>query len=241
MDHPILRATSIGGYYLARVLSGWEYLTSKEAEDADIVNVVRCRILAVPRIDLVPGKVVACFRPSRTIQSVKDHHVRRYSAQLWNRLSDSVDYPDEGSGSGGVFSFLGAEETEDVLFLFLQTQDWLVVPHSRKADTMRFEFYCIHRKTKRRAIVQVKTGNSWLRTADWEGVAEYVILFQSNGLYDGAASPGIETLNPEVIEAFMAAHRDLLPENILFWLDCARAVSVQRAEVAACDVETLNS
>src|SRR3954453_19525519 len=49
-DDLIWTRSPIGKYYLAKVLSGWEYLTSKEAQDADIVNVVRCRILPVPRI-----------------------------------------------------------------------------------------------------------------------------------------------------------------------------------------------
>lgn len=212
-----------GNYYLGRVLSGWEYLTSKAAEDADIVNVVRCRILPVPHVDRVPGKVVACFRATRTLQGINGESVAIYTRRLWNDLSGAADdYPQEEL-HGSVFDFLDAEETEDVVFLYLQTKGWLVVPNSRKADTMRFEFYCIHRETKRRAIVQVKTGNTPLRPADWSGRTEHVFLFQSKAQYIGEPEPGVETLAPSEILAFLTEHKDILPKTIAFWLSEVKA------------------
>jgi hypothetical protein len=231
-DDLIWTRSPIGNYYLAKVLLGWEYLTSREAQDADIVNVVRCRILPVPRIDQVPGKIVACFRATRTIQSIKDEHARRYTAHLWNKLSGAADYPAQPPLPGSIFSLLSGEETEDIIFLYLQTKGWLVIPHTRKADTMQFEFYCIHRETKQRAVVQVKTGNAWLNAADWTGRPEYVFLFQSNGLYKGASGLGVETLAPPEIEAFMIANRDILPESILYWLDVAGCAPAKAEEPA---------
>jgi hypothetical protein len=229
-DDLIWTRSPMGNYYLAKVLSGWEYLDSKEAQDADIVNVVRCRILSVPKIDQVPGKIVSCFRATRTIQSVKDQHARQYTAHFWNKLSGSADYPDEPPLGGSIFSFLSAEETEDIIFLYLQTKGWLVIPHTRKADTMRFEFYCIHRETKRRAVVQIKTGNTRLSTGEWGDLSEHVFLFQSNGFYEGVSSPNVETLSPSKIEAFMVANRDILPECILYWLDYARSAPAKAEE-----------
>ena len=63
-DDLIWTRSAAGEYHLAKVSAEWEYLTSARALDADIVNVVRCEILKVPNIDAVPGKVVACFRPT---------------------------------------------------------------------------------------------------------------------------------------------------------------------------------
>jgi hypothetical protein len=224
-----------GNYHLARVASEWEYLTSQQAQDADIVNVVRCQILKVPAVDDVPGKIVACFRAARTIQAIADETSRHYSQFLWNKLSGTSTYSLPAHAPRSLFSMLGAEATEDVLFLYLQTQGWLVVPNSRKADTMSYEFYLIHRQTRQRAIIQIKTGNTGLCTSDWKNRAEHVFLFQSNGLYSGEPQLGVECLSPEAVEVFMWANRDLFPANILFWLDYAapnRALEPKAAEIS---------
>lgn len=208
-----------GHYYLAKVASEWEYLTNDRAKDADIVNVVRCEILKVPVIDAVPGKVVACFRPTRTIQKIADEPMQQYSRFLWNKLRGTTCYPLAEKAGGSVFPFLGSDETEDVIFIYLQTKGWLVVPNSRKADTMSFEFYLIHRETRERAIVQIKTGNTWLDPDEWNDRIERVFLFQSNGLYSGEARGSVVCICPAEIEAFMVANRDLLPASTVNWMD----------------------
>ena len=81
-----------GNYYLAKVEAEWEYFSNKNAQDADIVNIVRCNIIKVPSVDDVPGKVVACFRPSRTIQAIRDETALNYSEYLWNKLSGQDFY-----------------------------------------------------------------------------------------------------------------------------------------------------
>jgi hypothetical protein len=211
------RCTS-GHYYLAKVASEWEYFTNDRAKDADIVNVVRCEILKVPQIDAVPGKVVACFRPTRTIQEIADEQMHQYSQYLWNTLSGTSYYPLAKNVGGSVFPFLGSDTIEDVIFIYLQTKGWLVVPNSRKADTMSFEFYLIHRETRERAVVQIKTGNTALNTDEWRDWSERVFLFQSNGLYFGESHPSVVCIQPAEIEAFMLTNRDLLPASTLYWI-----------------------
>lgn len=115
------RCTS-GHYYLAKVTSEWEYFTNDRAKDADIVNVIRCEILKAPSIDSVPGKVVACFRPTRTIQEIADEQMQQYSQYLWNKLSGTNYYPLTENVGGSVYLFLGSDETEDVVFIYLQTK-----------------------------------------------------------------------------------------------------------------------
>lgn len=212
------RCTS-GHYYLAKVASEWEYFSNDRAKDADIVNVVRCEILKVAKIDAVPGKVVACFRPARTIQEIADEQMHQYSQYLWNTLSGTSCYPLAENVGGSVFPFLGSDTTEDVIFIYLQTKGWLVIPNSRKADTMSFEFYLIHRETRERAVVQIKTGNTSLNTDEWKDRLERVFLFQSNGLYFGENHPSVECIWPAEIEAFMLANRDVLPASTLYWID----------------------
>lgn len=206
-----------GHYYLAKVISEWEYLSNDRAKNADIVNVVRCEILKVPAIDAVPGKVVACFRPTRAIQKIADESMHLYSQFLWNTLSGTTYYSISDNVGGNIFSFLGSDATEDVIFLYLQTIGWLVVPNSRKADTMSFEFYLIHRETKERAVVQIKTGNTWLNTDEWSDRNERVILFQSNGLYSGGIHSTVACIQPTEIDNFIAKNHGLLPASISYW------------------------
>lgn len=203
-----------GHYYLAKVLSGWEYYTNPSARDADIVNIFRVDIKKVDSIDDVPGKVVASFRASRTIQSIHDSNVNNYSKYLWNILSNSDHYNLEGLDISNIFSFIDSEETEDVFSIYLQMKDWLIIPNSRKRDTMKIEFYLINRTTKERAVVQVKTGNTPINTKNWQGRNEIVYLFQSNGIYHGEDYSRVERIKPKEIENFIYTNLHLMPSSI---------------------------
>ena len=219
-----------GRYYLAKVRAAkgksqsdvaWEYLDTPEGRDADIVNVVRCRILAVPQADDVTGKIVACFRPSRVIQSIRDETTVMYSQLLWNQLASSEEYKLPRLERCDVFSFLDAETTEDVIFIYLQCMEWIVVPNSRKADTMGYEFVAIHKKTRERAVVQVKTGHTHLPGDVWGGFKEKVFLFQTHGNYTGLPTPNVVQIAPKTIEYFMISHIEIMPNTVRRWVDFA--------------------
>jgi len=210
-----------GKYYLGKVTSEWEYYSNSEAQDADIVNVVRCEIHKAPSVDDVPGKVVACFRSPRTIQAIRDKTASDYSKYLWNKISGKEAYTIPSAKYENVYSFLGSEETEDVVFIYLQMQGWVVIPNSRKGDTMSYEFYAVNRKTKEKAIVQVKTGHTPLSPMHWEKWKEKVFLFQANGKYDGISDGNAICLKPDEITSFMHKNKDILPSNISHWLDIA--------------------
>jgi hypothetical protein len=221
-DDLIWARNTDGCYYLGKVDSEWEYFSDKDAQDADIVNIVRCNIKKIISIDDVPGKVIACFRPSRTIQAIRDNTAIEYSKYLWNKVSNTEHYDLPKEHFKNVFSFLDSEETEDVIFVYLQLQGWVVIPNSRKADTMSYEFYLIHRESKEKAIVQVKTGHTSLRASEWEGKNEKVFLFQSNNKYLGTTdNSNVITIAPSEIEVFMYNNKGLLPSNIVHWLELA--------------------
>lgn len=218
-DDLIWSRDEAGNYYLGKALSEWEYFSNPAAQYADIVNVVRCDLKRVLSIDDVPGKIIACFRPAKTIQPIKDETAHNYSKYLWNKLSGDEFYEMPSEKYHNVYSFLDSEETEDIIFIYLQTKGWIIVPNSRKTDTMGYEFYAIHNKTKERAIVQVKTGHTPLSPEDWEGWKEKVFLFQASGNYTGCNNGNVVCLNPDEIEDFMHDSKDILPSNIVHWLD----------------------
>lgn len=211
-----------GNYYLGKVESGWEYFSNREAQDADIVNIVRCNLKKVPSVDDVPGKVVASFRPSRTVQAIRDETASDYSKYLWNKLSDKEYYDLPKENFKNVFSLLGSKETEDVIFIYLQMQGWLVIPNSRKGDTMSYEFYLVDKETKEKAIVQVKTGHTPLTPSEWANWKEKVFLFQASGNYNGSPVDNVVCIEPKDIEMFMYSNKSLLPSNIGHWLNVAQ-------------------
>jgi len=217
-----------GKYYLAQVRStrgnrraesAWEYLDTPDGREADIANVVRCRILQVPQADDVTGKIVACFRPSRTIQSISDETTVLYSQLLWNQLTGSEEYKLSQIESWDIFSFLDAETTEDLVFIYLQYNGWIVVPNSRKADTMTYEFIAIHKKTHDRAIVQVKSGHTQLATDIWGDFEEKVFLFQAHGHYTGVPTANVIQIDPKTMEQFMTSEIEIMPNAIRRWID----------------------
>jgi hypothetical protein len=218
-DDLIWTRDTSGKYYLARVRSPWEYLDTADGRDADIVNVVRCRILEIPHVDDVPGKVVASFRPTRTIQSIVDPTTVIYSQILWNQLAaDDEKYTLPSVHRHNIYAYLNAETTEDVIFIYLQVQGWIVLPHSRKTDTMGYEFAAIRRDPPERALVQVKTGNTPLDTACWGTFRERVFLFQANEIYHGTPTPNVSTISPATIEEFMRGNVEIMPGAVQRWI-----------------------
>jgi hypothetical protein len=108
-----------GTYYLARALTSWEYHDNTAARDADIVNICRVKILKISNPDDVPGKVISCFRASRTIQEICDDSIATYSQGLWNRLDTEFHYPIQPQKLSWR-SLLTDEQVEDLLFIYLQ-------------------------------------------------------------------------------------------------------------------------
>ena len=201
-----------GEYYLARALSGWEYWQSQNGVDLDIdiANIFRCDIRKI-EIDSVPGKVVACFRPARTIQEVADPKAREYSKYLWNQLVSEPIYTVDHEGIADIFTMLDDEETEDLVFLYLQSQGWFVVPNSRKADTMSYEYLLVDPKTGQKAKVQVKTGDVPLNIGDYLKSEEKVFLFQANEIYQGAANENVICITRQEITDFLMGSLSWLP------------------------------
>lgn len=207
-----------GKYYLAKVQSEWEYLDTENGRKADITNVVRCQIEPVPHADYVPGKIVAHFRAPMSIQQVTEPTTTSYSQFLWNQLTGTEEYSVKPEGSDNLFALLGSETTEDVIFIYLQMSGWLILPNSRKADTMKYEFVAINPSNYDRAVVQVKTGETPLDSEDYMHVDERVFLFQANGKYKGENPTNVECLQPSDIERFIRENIRIMPGVVQKWV-----------------------
>lgn len=211
---------TMGRYYLGRVVGPWEYLATPEALQADIVNICHCELEAVPA-DAVPGKVVASFRPPRTIQAIRNPPwMTTYSQLLWNRIPGAQQYAVNHQGIADIYALLDDLETENAVAIYLQMNGWLYVPGSRRPYTMGYEYILIHSQTFERAVVQVKTGDATqLDRDDFADFEEMVFLFQSYGNYNGAMYNHVECIDPDELQEFLFNNRNILPQSIRLWVD----------------------
>lgn len=219
-----------GNYYLAQVKSGWEYWMGPEAieKDIDIANIFRVALYPVS-LDAVPGNIVACFRPKRTIQEITNERAVEYTKYLWNKVSGIDAYKIDSDLTSDIFEFLDDEETEDVVFLYMQHQGWFIVPNSRKVDSMSYEFYATNPKTGERAVAQVKTGNVQLDRDLYAQVRERVILFQSRENYTGNDYDKITCLSRHELLNFMSDSYSWLPVALQRKLDICRTLAQGRS------------
>jgi len=225
-----------GHYYLARVLSGWEYWQTEEARrlDIDIANIFRCELKRVDT-NAVPGKIVACFRASRTIQEIADDKACDYSRYLRNVLSGQNIYEIDKAKYSDPFMMLDAEETEDVVFLYLQTIGWYVVPHSRKGDSMTFEYLCVNPLDGQVAGVQVKTGNTPINMSDYADFPHKIFLFQANEQYSGIPGNHVERISRQRLLAFLSKAASWFPKSLQRKLEIAGLPSVFAQQQHAAD------
>ncbi len=210
-------------YYLTKVTRGWEYWQNHEGRDSniDIANIFRCDFEKI-QLDAVPGTVVSSFsNRGRTIQRVNSPSALAYSQHLWNDRAKRQDYEVDMAEFPDIFTMLDAEETEDLVFLYLQSQGWYVVPNSRKGNTMRFEFMLTHSKSNEKAVVQVKTGRRRLDFDDYANDPDdkLIFLFQSNSHYDGKATDRVKSISRDELVSFLRERRDLFPKSFQEKLD----------------------
>ena len=217
-----------GKYYLARVSSGWEYWMPDEAveKDIDIANIFRVKLIPVS-LDAVPGKVVACFRPARVMQEIASGAAIEYTKYLWNKLTGTSDYQINRDIASDIFEFLDDEETEDLVFLYMQRKGWYIVPNSRKKDTMSFEFYGVNPKNGKTAVSQVKTGAVQINQDDYAGSGETVFLFQSQENYSGSSHANVHCLTRAELLAFMNDSYRWLPSALRQKMEICKELSVK--------------
>jgi hypothetical protein len=203
-----------GQYYLARVLSGWEYWVSQEAIDLniDVANIFRV-VLKNVEIDAVPGKVVACFRATRSIQEIADARALEYSKHLWNTLVNEQVYEINKAEFSDILMMLDDEETEDLVFVYLQSQGWYVIPNSRKGDTMSYEFLLVNPKTQEKALTQVKTGHVSINKDGYANRSEKIFLFQSNELYSGDGANNVVCISRSELLSFLNKSLHWFPKS----------------------------
>jgi hypothetical protein len=205
-----------GVYHLCGVDGPWEYRDLPENKDADVVNIRAVKIVEVGVSTYVPGKVISCFIPARTVQRINDATALAYSQRLWAELNGKA-IPEAEGGPADLFSLISSEDCEDLISVYLQAQGWMVYPAQRKADTLAYEFVLRHKSDFREAVVQVKTGWSPVDLSALPPSVDVAFAFQPNAQYQGQNSKAVIISREEILK-FVTANPRLIPPTVQLWL-----------------------
>ncbi|MGH7073567.1 MAG: hypothetical protein ACREFD_05115 [Stellaceae bacterium] len=203
-----------GVYHLCKVKGPWEYRSAREYRDVDVVNIRTVRIVEVGVEIHVPGKVIACFRPPKTVQRIKDDTALDASERIWTRLTGGTVPPPRADSD--IFSLISDKDCEDLISVYLQMQGWVVYPARRRADMPAYEFVLRHRSDSREAVVQVKTGGSTVDLGALPASIDVAFAFQPNGRYAGE-HPRASIIKREDVLQFIASNPRLVPDAVLAW------------------------
>jgi hypothetical protein len=214
LDDLVWMRSPQGVYHLCKVKGPWEYRPRPEYQEVDVVNIRSVCIVEVGVSIHVPGKVIACFIPRRTVQRINDETALKASQRIWTRQTGGTPPPLDPSDD--IFSLLSAKDCEDLISVYLQMQGWVVYPALRRADTLAYEFVLRHRLDFREAVVQVKTGWSVVDLGTLPSSVDAAFAFQPNGQYTGQNSKASLIKREDVLQ-FIAENPRLVPEAVSAW------------------------
>jgi hypothetical protein len=118
-------------------------------------------------------------------------------------------------------------DVEDLVYVWLQVaRHYVAMPRARQRDTPAYEWTMVHRETRRRGIVQIKTGSDPVDLAALAGARADdetdTYAFATSGHYQGRPELVTEVIEAEELLAFVREHPYLLPARVRTWFELAR-------------------
>lgn len=150
-----------------------------------------------------------------SISTVSDDTALEFSQRIWSKLTGCMIQP--LSANYDIFSLISAKECEDLIYVYLQMQGWIVYPAQRQSDTLAYEFVLCHREDFREAVVQVKTGGAPIDLGSLPSSVDVAFAFQPNGYFTGQ-NPKAVIIERDEILRFISTHSKLVPPNISIWM-----------------------
>ena len=216
-----------GSYYLGRIVGEWEYRSTAEYRNADIVNLRPCEWCPTGGLDSVPGKVLNSFRPPSTVQAVRDDSSNIYSRVKYNQLIGSTHYDLPVEKNLDLLALVSPEDCEDIVAIYLQEKlGYRFIPSSHRSDTVKTEFVLKTAEGKQ-AYVQVKQGNIDLVMDEFKQNADAPrdwYLFTTKGRYIGKEYDGLHCLNADDMRKFALENRNLMSNRVQTWMDFVNGV-----------------
>lgn len=165
----------------------------------------------------VPGKIVASFRNSSTLQIVKE-----LKNELTLYCKTTVENKKMCFQIYNWKNLLTAEDIEEIVGLYLQMEKNLYVYTSTcKNDTSLIEFQLVD-KNSHLYGVQVKSGNETLNADDYFELSKKMTIFlfaSSDNISNIEKYPNIEKIDSKEITLFIEKNLKLLPEKTRFWFE----------------------
>lgn len=227
-DYVWTRDTS-GRYLLSKIRGPYRYDNSEEAKQVDVHQVRDVDWAPRPLRDLeVPGAVIRSFiGTGSSFNRVHDRTARLLTHYLWAVLHKMTPPELEISRADVLQTILDPYDVEDLVYVWLQVErGYIALPRARMRDTPAYEWTMIHRESRRRSIVQIKTGQS---RVDLRALADARIdrqtdtyAFAACGEYDGDPSLVTEVIGSRALLDFAASNPDLLAERTRSLFDLAR-------------------
>ena len=200
-----------GRFYLAEITGGWQYAYDDDALiGADVVNFRPARIIEIGVADAVPGKIIACFRPARTFQAIRSPGMLAFSEKLAGLETTGEVVPD-------LFEFMSDADLENLVFVYLQSLGWYILPGTRTPTTAHYECVLVNRDSGERAVVQVKSGHTAVDAARYAG-EEKAYLFAASGSYGEVLPPNVVVVTRDDLTSFMRRMPHLLPRATAIWM-----------------------
>ena len=201
-------------YYLNRVTDTKVMpLYGKEFEINDFGSARSSEWHEVPDELDVPADVTRNIRG--TIHPVKDPNRKALAVSeiLYNEIKgEKVYHPPKLKRD--LFHFLAPEDVEDLVGLYLQVIEKLVViPSTSKKSTSPVEFLMISRETGEEAGVQVKTGDQAISLNNYKDPITYY-FFQENGKPKGVPASNHIFITKKQLLDFANDNLGLLPKGI---------------------------
>ena len=217
-----------GNYYIGRIEGGWEYRSTIDYRDADVVNVRPCRWFQTGGLDSVPGKVLNSFRARRAVQAVHSDTSSFYSKLKYNQLSKEDAYRLPSDVKPDLFDLISPEDCEDIVGIYLQEKHgYRLIPSSCRLDTFKTEFV-LKTTDGKQAYAQVKQGNVDLDMDEFKhdpsNPCEWY-LFTTNGRYTGTRHAHLHCIKPDDMRGFALANPELMSNRVQTFIDfCVPAV-----------------
>lgn len=220
-------------FWLGRVISGWRYQsrigTDDEYDQNDIHNIRDVEWHKVGQVDAVPWGIVKQFSRGTLSGMGEDaDSMLRFSQVTYNRIvaDKNLHYEVEQQESTGIFSYIGPDDCEDVVALYLQEKlGYRLLPSTCKPTTKHYEFVLVH-PDGHRAVAQVKNGadNLWgnkyvdLKEIKNEGKETRIYLFTTKGTCDNNGHENVICLQVEKLETFLRENPNLWSQRIKTWM-----------------------
>lgn len=218
-----------GRYLLGKIAGEYRYDGSGAAKKVDVHQVRDVEWAPRALNDLeVPGGVIRRFiGVGQSFSRVHDAPAQLLTPYLWAKLNGERLPDIDVTVKEVLTSHLDPYDVEDLVYVWLQVaRNYVALPRARQRDTPAYEWTMIHRESRRKGIVQIKTGND---IVDLQALADAraddmtdTYAFATCESYLGSHDLVTEIIKGEDLLKFVADETDLLPLRVRTMFELAK-------------------